>query len=98
MAEITDITKLAPNLVETPEAELERQITERQMALAYIREQKEAKKREKLLSEAGHKFDQLMDILRWQDQNGFLPPALKEALTDSGGSFAPHKKMKRPRA
>lgn len=98
MVAISDIEKLAPDLLGKSVAQLEREITERQMAIEKVRAKEEAEKREKLLGEAGHKFDQLMDILRWQEQNGFLPPALKEALTDSGGSFAPHKKMKRPRA
>lgn len=98
MAKITDIKALRPDLLDKSQAELERQITELQMALIHKQEEGARKEREAKLSEAGVKMDAVVDGLRWLNDNGFLSEKVKAMFTTSGGAFAAHLFFKRPKA
>lgn len=98
--EITDISKLAPDLLNKSVAQLEREITERQMALEQIRKAEEEKRRAKVLEEVGSRMDRVVEDLRWLNDNGFLGENVKEAFMSKGRGeekvFAPHLRFRRP--
>lgn len=96
--EITDIKKLRPELLEKSVAEIDRLITELQMAKVEKSKVEEAAKRAKQLDEAGAHFDSVLESLRWLHENNFLADSVKEFFTTSSGVFTPHLKLKKPRA
>lgn len=97
MAKISDIKQLRPELLDKSQAELERQMAELQMAIAYKAEEGARKEREAKLSEAGVKMDAVVDGLRWLNDNGFLSEKVKAMFTTSGGAFAAHLFFKKPK-
>lgn len=98
MAKIDDITKLRPELLDKSQAELERQITELQMALAYKAEEGARKAREAKVAEASVKIDAVLDGLRWLHDNGFLSDKVSSVFTNAKGVFTPHLSFKKPSA
>ncbi len=94
MADITDISKLRPDLLEKSDKELERMLTEIQMAQEHRRY--EARKAEvasqvQKINAAIEAFNSSVSTL---NEAGFLNPSIKDALTTEKGVFSPHLKHK----
>lgn len=98
MAKIDDITQLRPELLDKSQAELERQITELQMALAYKAEEGARKEREAKVAEAGKHIDNVLTGLRWLHENGFLSEKVAASFTNTKGVFTPHLSFRKPSA
>jgi hypothetical protein len=99
--DVTDVSKLAPDLLDKSIAQLEREITERQMALTVKLEEEEAKRLAALAGEAdGHK-DRVVESLNWLSDNGFLSAAVREKFMGKNNKkepyFAPHIFFKKSR-
>jgi len=91
--EITDIRKLRPELLDKSAAELERQITELQMALAEKQKIEEEKRREALSDEARIRREAIVDNLKWLQENGLLSEKVAGYFTINRAgkdTFAPH--------
>lgn len=95
--EVTDIQKLRPELLEISEAEIDRRITELQMAKAHKASEKERAEREAKFAEAGTRIEQVVDGLKWLHEAGFLSEKVTASYTTAGGVFAPHLSFRRPR-
>lgn len=98
MAKIEDITKLRPELLEKSQAELERQMTEIQMALNWKAEEGARKERAAKVAEASTRIDAVLDGLRWLHDNGLLSEKVAGYFTNAKGVFAPHLSFKKPSA
>ena len=98
MAEITDIKALNPELLKLSSNEIKRRMTELQMALDQKEEQEKAEKRAKLIGEAGTHIDQLLESLRWLEENKFLADSVVAFFTTEKNVFMPHLKLKKPRS
>lgn len=95
--EVSDISKLRPELLEMSVAELERRKIEIDMAIAHQGKIEEEKKREEDLALAQLAFDKMMDAI--QELNGLnrLPDRIKNVLLSDDGSFQPGRYLKKPR-
>ena len=89
MVAIDDINKLAPDLLKKSKAQLEREITERQMAMAEIQRQEEIKAKEELAAQANQHIEAIVTGLNFLHDNGALPPKVQEAFTRADGRFVP---------
>lgn len=98
MAKISDIKALRPELLDKSQAELERQMAELQMAIAWKAEEGARKEREAKIAEAGVKIDAVLDGLRWLNDNGFLGEKVVAAFTNAKGVFTPHLSFRKPNA
>jgi len=99
--DITDVSKLAPDLLNKSVAQLEREVTERQMAIAELKRQEAEKRLAALAGEAdGHK-DRVVESLNWLETNGFLSAAVREKFMGKNNKkepyFAPHIFFKKSR-
>jgi hypothetical protein len=94
MAEVNDIRKLRPELLEKSAAELERMVTEIQMAQEHLRHEarkKEVEQRVNTINDAIETFNRAATTL---NEMGFLNADVRAVLTTASGSFAPHLKHK----
>lgn len=89
MPEITDIEKLAPELLKKSQAQLEREITERQMAIDKLRREAEIKAKEELAAQANQHIEAIVSGLTFLHDNGVLPAKVQEAFTRADGRFVP---------
>lgn len=89
MAVITDIEKLAPELLKKSKAQIEREITERQMALAELERQEQIKAKEELAARANDHIEAVVAGLTFLHENGILNAKVEEALTRNDGRFVP---------
>lgn len=98
MAEITDVSKLNPELLKLSSNEIKRRMTELQMALDQKEEHEKAAERAKLVDEAGAHIDQLLESLRWLEEKKFLAEGIVSFFSTEKGVFMPHLRLKKPRA
>lgn len=89
MPEITDIEKLAPELLKKSQAQLEREITERQMAIDKLRREAEIKAKEELAAQANQHIEAIITGLNFLHDNGALPQKVSDAFTRADGRFVP---------
>lgn len=97
MVAISDIRKLRPELLEKSVAELQRQMTELEMAIAEKAKIEAEKAEAEKLEKAKAVFDDLREAIDKLAELGHLPQRLVEVLTDKDGKLSPHKFLKRPR-
>lgn len=90
MAEITDIQKLAPSLLDKSPAQLEREITERQMALMELKRREDEKMRVAALDEANRLKDDIVDALVKLERTGHISDSVRGFFTTKAGVFSPH--------
>lgn len=90
MAEITDIQKLAPSLLDKSPAQLEREITERQMALMELKRREDEKMRAAALDEANRIKDDIVDALVKLERTGHISESVRGFFTTKAGVFSPH--------
>ena len=101
--EVTDVSKLRPELLNMSVAEIDRRIAELKMAREQKEEAEKAKARAALIEEAGSHIYQILESLRWLDTNKMLPESVKQFFTTSPVAdgktpvFSPHLKFKKPR-
>lgn len=95
--DVTEIEKLRPELLDKSVAELERQMTEIQMALDRKRAIEEEKHRAANNEKAAARMDAVVDGLKWLHENNYLTDKVTAMFTTSGGVFAPHLNFKKPR-
>ena len=102
--DVTDVSKLRPELLNLSVKEIDRQIAELQMAKTQKEEEERAKARAALVDEAGAHVDNVLDGLRWLHTNGFLAQGIIDFFSTAPKAagdkptFVPHLKMKRPRS
>ncbi|MCD2172505.1 hypothetical protein [Rhizobium sp. C4] len=72
MTSIQDIDKLRPELMSKSDAELERQITELQLALEKKKALEEEKERAMVLAEARERIDRLVSDIMWLHEKNLL--------------------------
>ncbi|HWU60400.1 hypothetical protein [Rhizobium sp. C1] len=72
MTSIQDIDKLRPELMSKSDAELERQITELQLALEKKKALEEEKERALVLAEARERIDRLVSDIMWLHEKNLL--------------------------
>jgi hypothetical protein len=100
MAEITDVSKLAPDLLNKSTAQLEREIAERQMALGELKRREEEKRRASVIAEIGTRMDRVVEDLKWLHANNALSDnfVAKFQGKDRKGNayFAPHLSFRKP--
>ena len=89
MVAIDDIHKLAPDLLKKSRAQLEREITERQMAMAEIERQEQVKAKAELADRANHHIDAIIEGIAFLGENGILPEKVSAAFTRSDGRLVP---------
>lgn len=92
MAKIDDIQKLRPELLDKSTAELERQMTELQMALDHKKAEAERKEVAALVDEVNSVQEAVSKGLAFLHENRLLAESVISAYTTAGGSFAPHLK------
>jgi hypothetical protein len=92
--EVTDVSKLAPELLNKSVAQLEREVTERQMAIAELKAREEEKRVAALAGEADEHKDRIVAGLNWLNDNGFLSETVREKFMGKNNKkepyFAPH--------
>lgn len=93
---LTDVSKLRPDLLEKSQAELERQMAEIQMAIAYKAEEGARKEREARHAEAVKHVEAIWSGLQFLNEHGFLSDAVREFFTYAKGAFTPHLKLRKP--
>lgn len=86
---ITDITKLAPDLLTKSRAQLEREITERQMALAEMERNERIKDAEETVLAANKHIDAIVDGMKWLHDKGLLPERVAAGFSRADGVFTP---------
>ena len=89
MPEITDIEKLAPELLKKSLAQLEREITERQMAMDRIQREAAIKEKEELAGQANSHIDAINEGVTFLHRHGVLPARITEAFSRGDGMFVP---------
>lgn len=87
MTSIQDIDKLRPELMSKSDAELERQITELQLALEKKKALEEEKERALILAEARERIDRLVSDIMWLHEKNLLVDVAAELF-----SFPPSQK------
>lgn len=92
MAKIDDIQKLRPELLDKSTAELERQMTELQMALDHKKAEAERKELASLVDEINKAHDAVLNGLNFLHEHKVLAQAVADAYTTVSGQFAPHLK------
>ena len=98
MAEIKDIEKLRPELLDLSVAELNRRKAEIDMAIARVAE-REAEELRKLEHEESIKLtEDLLKTVTRLHEIGRLSPRLVGALSKESGEFVPGLYIKRPRS
>jgi len=98
MADITDVTKLRPDLKELSDKELERRMAEFQMEVDRRQAEKD---REAKAAEVGIKnaiIENYLNSLREMEAHKLLPAEVVAAYTNAGGNFTPHLKHKKIKA
>ncbi len=98
MTNIQDIDKLRPELMSKSDAELERQITELQLALEKKKALEEEKERAMVLAEARERIDRLVSDIMWLHEKNLLidvaaelfsfPPAQNRDTSTVKSAFA----------
>lgn len=86
---IDDINKLAPELLKKSKAQLEREIVERQLAMAELIRQEEVAAKEQLATDVNRHLEAISEGVRFLHANGQLHKRLEDALTGGNGSFMP---------
>lgn len=89
MATIDDIHKLAPDLLKKTPAQLEREITERQMALSEIQRQAAIKEMDEIAQRANQHIDAVNEGVSFLHKHGVLPARIAEAFSRGDGMFVP---------
>lgn len=99
MTSIQDIDKLRPELMSKSESELERQITELQLALEKKKALEEEKERAMILAEARERIDRLVSDVMWLHEKNLLidvaaelfsfPPSMKNNAEAKMSNFVP---------
>jgi uncharacterized small protein (DUF1192 family) len=98
MADITDVTKLRPDLKELSDKELERRMAEFQMEVDRRQAEKDL---EAKAAEAGIKnavIENYLNSLREMQTWGMLPAEVVQFYTSTAGTFVPHLRHKRIKA
>lgn len=98
MPAITDIEKLRPELLGKSVAELDRLISEIEMAKAKKAEEEAEARRVEEHKEAVGLTEELVKILTRLGKLDRVPPRLKEALTRPTGEYVPGAYIKKPRS
>lgn len=96
--EVTDISKLRPELLDMSVAELERRRAEIDMAIARKAEIEAEEKRKEDHKLAEVAFDKMMDGIQVLHNLGRLPDRIKNVLMSDDGSFQPGRYLKKPRS
>lgn len=102
--EVTDVSKLRPELLSMSVAEIDRRIAELKMAKEQKEEAEKAKARAALIEEAGGHIDHILESIRWLETNNMLSESVKQFFTTSPTAgdkkpvFSPHLKFKKPKA
>jgi len=81
MVAIDDIHKLAPDLLKKSKAQLEREITERQMAMAEIERQAMIKEKESTAAEINRNVEVALESIKFLKANGRLPERIVGAFS-----------------
>ncbi|NTJ46931.1 hypothetical protein G6K93_07885 [Agrobacterium rhizogenes] len=98
MAEISDVTKLRPDLQELSDNELQRRMDEFQMEVDRRQAEKD---RQAKAAEAAIKnaiIDNYLNSLREMESHQLLPAEVLAVYTNAGGNFTPHLKHKKIKA
>jgi hypothetical protein len=98
MNAVDDIEKLRPELLQKSVAQLDREIVERQLAIAYIQRAEETARRAALVDEAASRVERLVDDIKWLHASGFLSAKVTESFTRADGQFNPATFIRPPRA
>lgn len=98
MAEITDIEKLRPELLDMSVKELERRKAEIDMAIAKKAEMEAEELRKLQHAESVELTEQLLKVVTKLHEFGRLSPRLVQALSKETGEFVPGLYIKRPRS
>lgn len=94
MAEINDISKLRPELLDKSEKELERMMVEIQMAQEHKRHEARKKEVASLVVKINGAIESFNKAVSDLNDAGFLNPAIRDVLTTEKGVFSPHLKHK----
>jgi len=109
--EVTDVSKLRPDLLSKSYNELERMKAEIEMAMNSKKAEEEARVRGLVLDEASDRIDRVIDDLKWLFEKSFLSEAVVTLFTSNvrakgkkGGkevvtnetAFLPHLRFKKP--
>ncbi|NTA27376.1 hypothetical protein [Allorhizobium ampelinum] len=94
MVEITDITKLRPELLDLSDAEIERRVTELNMLKEHRAYEVRRKALDSLVYEANSHIEKIIDGLRFLDKEGLLPDSVRSAFSTDSGSLMPHLKLR----
>lgn len=86
---ITDITKLAPELLSKSRAQIEREIAERQMALAEMERRERIKDAEETVLAANKHIDSIIEGVKWLHDKGLLPERVATGFSRADGIFTP---------
>jgi hypothetical protein len=81
MVAIDDIHKLAPDLLKKSKAQLEREITERHMALAEIEREEMIKEKESIAAEINRHVEMALKSVKFLKANGHLPDRIVTAFS-----------------
>ena len=95
MADITDVTKLKPELQGISDAELQRRMAELQMEADRRLVEKERKENEAKAALKNAIIDKYLEVLREMSDAKLLPAEVIAFYTNSGGNFTPHLKHKK---
>lgn len=95
--EVSDESKLRPELLDLSVAELERRRAEIDMAIEKKAEIEAEERRKADLKIAEMAFDKMMDAIQELHGLGRLPDRIKNVLTSDDGSFQPGRYLKKPR-
>lgn len=98
MAEISDIEKLRPELLNMSVAELNRRRAEIDMAIARVAEKEAEVQRQKEHEESIKLTEDLLKTVTRLHEIGRLSPRLVGALSKETGEFVPGLYIKRPRS
>ena len=93
MVAIDDIHKLAPDLLKKSRAQIEREITERQMALAELERQELIKEKVSVAAEINRHIEMALESIKFLKANGRLADRIVEAFSRNG-AFNPSSFLK----